>query len=104
MNSIVFSYSLLVNRMEEKGVSKSQLSKEIGISDKAFEKILSDGLPFKMKQIQNICNRLQIHSMEIGRYFFHTKFDQNIQKTTINPADGHCQTPSDKDRKRESKG
>ena len=104
MNGIVFSYLLLVNRMEERGVSKTQLSKEIGISDKVFEKILSDGLPFKMKQIQNICSRLQIHSKEIGGYFFHTKFDQNIQKTTIIPAKVHKQTIRDTGRKMENKG
>jgi DNA-binding Xre family transcriptional regulator len=75
--------------MDERGVSKSRLSKEIGISDKGLERILKDGLPFKMKQIQNICGLLQIHSKEIGQYFFNTKFDQNTQKSTMKPEEKH---------------
>ncbi len=84
MNNIVFSYSQLKARLIDRGVTQSTLAKDIGMSEKTLEKILNDGLPFKIKDIKNICKRLHIQHTDINEYFFKEQFDHNEQKSTIN--------------------
>ena len=79
MNKIVFNYSQLKDRLDDEGVTQSRLAKDIGISEKSLEKILSDGLPFKIRNIKNICKILHIPHTDIGQYFFIERFDHNEQ-------------------------
>ena len=77
MSKIVFSYSQLEARLHERGVTRSQLAADIGMSERYLDKILDNGLPFKIRYIKSICGVLHIDNSEIGQYFFIEQFDHN---------------------------
>lgn len=77
MSKIVFCYSQLEARLYERGVTRSQLANDIGMSERYLAKILDNGLPFKIRYIKSICGTLHIDNSDIGQYFFIEQFDHN---------------------------
>lgn len=63
-------YSKLKAKMVEKGFNQKKLAKEIGISESHFVRKLKGEYPFTQKEINLICQILEIEQVEIGSYFF----------------------------------
>lgn len=68
--AVNFNYSALLGLMREKGYSQERLAAAADMSLTQLSGKLNGRYPFKQKDIQNICNVLDIMPTDIGRYFF----------------------------------
>lgn len=77
MSKIVFSYSNLKDRLASRGMTQSDLARDLGISERFLGKKLESGLPFRIEHIKSICAKLNIRHTDISKYFFDGEFDHN---------------------------
>lgn len=65
-----FDHSKLLGRIRELGFTQKTLAKAIGINESTLNGKLNNKTPFTMKDIDRICEVLNIHNSEIGTYFY----------------------------------
>lgn len=63
-------YSKLLGRMKEKGYTQKSVAGEIGVSESHLCQKMAGRYVFTQKDIQNICDLLDINGEDIGTYFF----------------------------------
>lgn len=74
---MVFNYAKLLGRIKEYGLTQKVLAKKIGCSSTTISEKLNNKYAFTMKEIDAICNTLDIPKSEIGIYFFTEKVQKN---------------------------
>ena len=65
-----FNYSKLLGRMREFGFTQETLAKAIGINESTLNSKLKNKTYFNAKDIDRICEVLDIPNCEIGTYFY----------------------------------
>lgn len=65
-----FDYSKLLGRMRELGFTQEKLARAIGINESTLNSKLSNKTYFNAKEIDKICEVLNIPNSEIGTYFY----------------------------------
>ena len=65
-----FDYSKLLGRMRERGFTQEKLAKYIGISESTLNSKLTNKTYFNSREIDRICEALDISNEEIGAYFY----------------------------------
>ena len=65
-----FNHSKLLGRMRELGFTQNTLAKAIGITEGTLNGKLHNRTHFTMRDIDRICEVLDIHNYEIGTYFY----------------------------------
>ena len=65
-----FDYSKLLGRMRERGFTQETLAKAIGINESTLNSKLKNRTFFNARDIDRICEVLDIHNGEIGTYFY----------------------------------
>ena len=65
-----FNHSKLLGRMREYGFTQETLAKKIGISESTLCGKLNSRAYFSTKEIDKICELLDIPNVEIGIYFY----------------------------------
>lgn len=68
-----FNHSKLFGRIREYGYTQESLAKAIGINESTLNTKLNGKAFFVTKEIDKICECLEIPDSEIGIYFFSTK-------------------------------
>lgn len=70
-------YSKLNGRIKEYGHTLRSFAKEVGISYGHFCEKMKSQYPFTQKDIDSICECLEIDPDDIGVYFFKKKVEEN---------------------------
>ena len=70
---VMYDYSKLLGRIKEKGFTLKEFAKIIGINPSTLSIKLSGKAYFTQKEIEKICQALDICGNEIGLYFFTPK-------------------------------
>ena len=70
---MVFNHSKLYGRIREYGFTQETLSKSIGINESTLNTKLNGKAYFTTKEIDKVCELLNISKDEIGLYFFTSK-------------------------------
>ena len=65
-----FDYSKLLGRMRERSFTQEKLAKYIGVSESTLNGKLTNKTYFNSKEIDRICEALDISNEEIGAYFY----------------------------------
>ena len=65
-----FNHSKLLGRMREYGLTQESLAKKIGINEGTLNNKLNGKAYFTTKDIDRICEVLDIPNVEIGIYFY----------------------------------
>ena len=65
-----FDYSKLLGRMREKGFTQETLAKGIGINESTLNSKLKNKSYFNAREMDKICEVLNIPIEEIGTYFY----------------------------------
>lgn len=65
-----FDYSKLLGRMRERGFTQETLAKAIGINESTLNSKLKNRTFFNARDIDRICEVLDIPNSEIGTYFY----------------------------------
>ncbi len=65
------NYAKLLGRIKEFGYTQKSFAERIGANESHFCRKLQSEYPFTQREIQRICNVLNIQPIEIGDYFFH---------------------------------
>lgn len=65
-----FDYSKLLGRMRERGFTQETLAKAIGINESTLNSKLKNKTFFNARDIDKICEVLDISNSEIGTYFY----------------------------------
>jgi transcriptional regulator with XRE-family HTH domain len=65
-----FDYSKLLGKMREYGYTQEKLAKAIGINESTLNTKLNNKTYFTTKEIDKICELLDISNAEIGIYFY----------------------------------
>lgn len=65
-----FDYSELLGRMRARGYTQEKLAKEIGINECTLNSKLNNKSHFNTKEIDKICEILDISIHKIGFYFY----------------------------------
>ncbi len=74
MNKIeVTDYSKLLGKMKEKGITQSELAKQIGISETSLNKKLNGGSQFRQEEMLKILDCIGVNIESVSLYFFAKK-------------------------------
>lgn len=65
-----FNYCKLLGRLKEKGLTQGKLASEIGINPSTLSLKLNGQGCFSSEEIDAICEKIDIHTDDIGQYFF----------------------------------
>lgn len=65
-----YNFSKLLGRIREKGYTQESLAAEISMDKSVLSLKLNNKRPFRQKEIERICQILDIPFEEIGEYFF----------------------------------
>ena len=65
-----YNYSKLLGRIREKGFTQDSLASEIPMDRSVLSLRLNNKRSFKMKEIERICQILEISLDNVGEYFF----------------------------------
>lgn len=68
--NVKFNHSKLLGRMREFGFTQESLAKSIGINESTLNAKLNGKAFFSTKEIDKICELLNIPNEEIGIYFY----------------------------------
>ena len=72
-----FDFSKLLGRIKEFGFTQKTLAKGIGISSSTLSAKLNNKNAFTVTEIACICRVLDISKLEVGKYFFTEKVQEN---------------------------
>ena len=65
-----YNYSKLLGRLKEKNLTQAELANAIGKNEGTLNAKLNNKFGFTTKEIDGICEVLEIPNDEIGKYFF----------------------------------
>ena len=69
--------NLLESRMVEKGISRYELSQELGVDYRTFDNKLHGVTEFKASEIAKIKKKLDLNSVAVDNIFFAEDFTKN---------------------------
>ena len=56
--------------LTERGITYKELATEIGIETATMSNKINGKAYFNLKEVEDICNSLDISALDVGRYFF----------------------------------
>ncbi|MBP1045104.1 DUF739 family protein [Enterococcus sp. BWM-S5] len=80
MKAIVFNYIKLEKRVIDIFGSQENFVREISMDKDMWLARIAGNSFFDQAQIEEICQLLEIHSREIGSYFFNSKIKKTVQR------------------------